>query len=269
MSSKLDHWDDRGLRRFWTSEAARAGALAECLLSAPDAAWHATIAQHRAHRHPWYDHLAQEVSLEEFASYLLEDWPAPALLPLYQRALQVQICIEGRAAMLHKIANERTPVPRDQSMRRFIAAVRARVGECVPLESFTSLIHRILVFYYGYYCNPWNLVGSLYATEIMAYHRMAQIDAGLVRLGFDSNELEFIRLYLVRDGEPAKDWSEAVLGPSMRINPALRVFVAEGIAACLETAARYLDDLYIRQIQRAQRRCTALGAQLNRAQDWL
>lgn len=267
MRSHLDDWDDRALRRWWKGEAARVAGLTATLLAAPDYEWHTVIVQHRAHRHPWYDQLAQEVSLDEFAAFLLENRAFPASLPLVERALQVQICNEGRAALLRNIADEQLPVPHAELLSRLIGAVRARLGDNVLLESFTSLIHRALVFYYGYYCDPWNLAGSLYATEVMAYHGMAQMDAGLVRLGFDAEELEFIRVHLLCDEEHARDWSDGVLAPSVRMNPGLRVFIAEGIAACLETSARYLDDLCIRQIQRAQRGCTALGAQINWAEN--
>lgn len=267
MGSQLDDQNDRTLRRWWKFQAGRAAGLTASLLASPDADWPGVIAQHRAHRHPWYDQLAQEASLEEFAAYLLENQNFPGPLPLVERALQVQICNEGRAALLHNISDEHSPIPHAQLMRRLIGAVRAKAGDNLLLESFTSLVHVNLILYYGYYCDPWVLVGELYATEVMAYHRMAQMDAGLVRLGIDAGELEYIHVHLVCDEERARDWFDGVITPSVRINPALRVFIAEGIAACLDTSARYLDDLCIRQIQRAQRGCTALGAQINWAEN--
>src|SRR5207249_2989983 len=98
-----------------------------------------------------------------------------------------------------------------------------------------------LVFYYGYFCDPWHLAGSLYATEVMAHYRMSQMGAGLERLQFDPADLEFIRVHVDCDEGHASDWSEGVIGPSIRLDPRLRVPIAEGIASCLETSARYLD----------------------------
>lgn len=263
IQSHLDDWDDRALRRWWQRQVENVAGLTACLLAAPDSEWQTAIAQHRAHCHPWYDHLAQEASLEEFAAYLLENRTCPGSLPLVKRACQAQISNQGRLALRRKIENEYWPVPRAELMRRFMSAVRTRVGDNVMLESFTTLIHRALVLYHGYYCEPWNLVGALYASEVMTYHQLAQMDAGLVRLGFDCEELEFIRVLLVSDDQNATDWSDEVISPSVRVSPVLRVLIAEGIAAYLETSARYLDDLCIRQIQRAQRGCFALGTQMN------
>ena len=101
---------------------------------------------------------------------------------------------------------------------------------------------RILVFYYGYYCDPWHLSGSLYATEVMAHYRMTQMGLGLERLGFDKADREFIRVHVECDEGHASDWSDGVIAPSIRLDPSLRAPVAEGIAACLESSARYLDD---------------------------
>jgi hypothetical protein len=134
-------------------------------------------------------------------------------------------------------------VPHAELMRRLILALKAKAGDGLRLKSFPSLVDRILVFYYGFYCDPWHLVGSLYATEVMAHHRMTQMGAGLTRLGFDAVDLEFIRVHVVCDEDHAEDWSKGVIAPSLRLDPALRSPVANGIAACLETSARYLDDL--------------------------
>lgn len=263
IKSQLDDYDDRSLRLWWRFQTSRTAGLTASLLASADAEWPEMIAQHRAHRHPWYDQLAQEVSLEEFAAFLFETENSPEFLPMAERALQIQICSEGRAALLRKIAGTRFPVPHEQLRRRLVAALRDRAGAHVPVESFPSLINYIIIYYYGYYCEPWVLVGALYAAELMTYHRMAQMDAGLVRLGLGAAELQFIRIHLACDEEPAQDWAAGVLAPSVRINPTLRILIAEGIAACLETSARYLDDLCIRQIQRAQRECAALGGQIS------
>ena len=128
-------------------------------------------------------------------------------------------------------------------MRRLILALKAKAGDGLQLDSYPSLIDRILVFYYGYYCDPWHLVGSLYATEVMAHHRMEKMNMGLERLGFDPTEREFIELHMVCDEDHARDWSEGVIASSLRLNPALRRPIVDGIASCLDTSARYLDDL--------------------------
>jgi hypothetical protein len=226
--------------------------LARMLLATPETEWTGTILEHRAHRHRWYEQLADEAGVEEFAGFLLENWAFPAFLPLVERVLHAQICDEGRAAALRNIEDEQAPVPHADLMRRLIVAVKASAGDGVRLEQFPSLVDRTLVFYYGYYCDPWHLVGSLYVTETMAHHRMSHMDTGLKRLGFQPWELEFIRVHVVCDEDHAQDWSDGVIQPSVRLQPDLRTPIAEGIASCLETSARYLDDLSQRAANRME-----------------
>src|SRR5262249_11878485 len=98
-----------------------------------------------------------------------------------------------------------------------------------------------LVFYHGYYLDPWSLVGSLFVTEAVAQHRLQCMDAGLRRLGLGAHELEFVRVHLGCDEGHARDWSEGVIGPTLLVDPSVRRSIAEGTAVCLETSARYLD----------------------------
>ncbi|HUD25017.1 MAG TPA: iron-containing redox enzyme family protein [Burkholderiaceae bacterium] len=246
--SHLSARHELALRRWWDAEQVRSATLAEAL--GASAAWTHTIVEHRAHRHPFYDELAESADTPEFAEFLLENWAFPAFLPLVRRALEVQMCPEARAALLRNIHDEQIPTPHATLMRRLMTALKARVGDSVQPELGESLIDRTLIFYYGYFCDPWNLVGALYATEVMGRHRMVKMGAGLERLGFGAADLEFIRVHIVCDDDHANDWMRGVVVPSLAVNPMLRARLAQGIAACLSTSARYLDDL----MRRAERR---------------
>lgn len=138
-------------------------------------------------------------------------------------------------------------MPHAQLMQRLVRAVKARAGDGVPVDLHPSLVERTVAFYYGYYCDPWHLVGSLYATELMAHHRVSRMGEGLERLGVEATELEFIRIHASSDDEHARDWSEGVITPTLRVLPSVRRALAEGIAVCLDTSARYLDDLGARR----------------------
>lgn len=243
LGSRLDAHEEGQLEDWWKGTREEAAPLAGRFIARDSSEWTEVILKHRAHRHPWYEQLADEVSLEEFAAFLLENRAFPAFLPLVERVLDAQISEEGRAAVLRNIKDEQVPVPHSELMRRMIGAVRARVGGDVHLESFPSLIDRTLVFYYGYYRDPWHLIGSLYAMEAMAQHRMSRMGAGLTRLGLQARDLEFISIHLQCDDDHARDWSDGVVRPSIALNPDLRAPIAQGIASCLETSARYLDDL--------------------------
>src|SRR5262249_52348739 len=138
-------------------------------------------------------------------------------------------------------------------MGRLMGALKARVGEGLRLNIYPSLVNRTLVFYYGYYLDVWSLIGSLYVTEAVAFHRLQCMNTGLRRLGLNAQELEFIRIHMTCDEDHARDWSDGVIGPTLRLDPSVRSSIAAGIAVCLETSARYLD----RQVRRLNARSVA------------
>ena len=251
-SGQLDTVGEAALRAWWKLEV-RVDPLVEALMSRPATEWTDAILEHRAHRHPWYDALATDVTLEEFATFMLENHRFPAFLPLAQHAMKVQICDEARATLQRNLDDEQVPVPHAELMGRLMGALKARVGEGLPLEVYPSLVNRTLVFYYGYYLDVWSLIGSLYVTEAVAFHRLQCMNTGLQRLGLDAHELEFIRIHMTCDESHADGWSDGVVGPTLDLDPSVRSRIAEGIAACLETSARYLDS----QVQRLKERRVA------------
>src|SRR5215813_2761645 len=81
-SGQIDRATAIALRGWWKLERERADPLVARLMSRPVTEWTAAILEHRAHRHPWYDALAKEVTLEEFATFMLENRRFPSFLPL-------------------------------------------------------------------------------------------------------------------------------------------------------------------------------------------
>ncbi len=258
IGSQLAGKDERALADWWHEERERSAPVAGAILARPDAEWERAMFEHPAHRHPWYDALADKVSIGEYATFLLENNAFPAFLTLVDKTLEAQVCDRGRAAVQRNIDDEQVPVPHAELMRRLMQAVKAKAGD-VPLESYPSLIDRTLVFYYGYYCDPWHLVGSLCAMEMLAVERMTKMGAGLRRLGLDPADLEYIDVHLGCDEDHAREWIEEVIIPSVALDPRLRRPIAEGIASCLETSERYLDDLCAR-LSRPQSQRVLQGA---------
>jgi len=250
MGSQLSLREEAALRRWWTIQHWRSHPLAMELLAQRESAWTDAVLQHRAHRHAFFDELAERADVPEFSRFLLENWALPPFLRLVERALQAQICDLGRAALMRNIRDELFPKAHAELMRKLMVAVKERAGAGLRLDLGQSLIDRTLIFYYGYYCDAWNLVGSLFATEMMGHHRMSRMGAGLTRLGFQPSELEFIEVHIECDEGHAREWMESVLLPSMRAKPELRAPIAAGIATCLVTSAHYLDDLSRRALRR-------------------
>jgi len=241
-SGKLTRAGEVALRAWWKPEKERVHPDVEALMSRPTTEWTDAILEHRAHRHPWYGVLATEVTVEEFATFMLENRRFPAFLPLAESALKAQVCDEARAALQRNIDDEQIPVSHADLMGRLMGALKARVGEGFVLDVYPSLVNRTLVFYYGHYLDVWSLIGSLYVTEVVAHHRLQCMNAGLRRLGLNAHELEFIRVHMTCDENHARDWSDGVIGPSLLVDRSIRRSIAEGIAVCLDTSARYLDE---------------------------
>ncbi len=230
------------LERWWDAERERDRAASQAIAARDDADWGAAVSNHVAHRHEFYEHLAEALTVQEYASFLLENWAYPSFLGLVSKTLAVQKTERGRAAILRNIEDEHVPEPHADLMRRLFLAVKRAAGP-VPIAVYPSLIDRTLVFYYGYYLEPWHLVGSLFAVEAMARHRLIHMGRGLERLGFGKRDCEFIRVHLDCDDDHAREWLDDVIAPSIARDPSVRPLIAEGIATCLETSKRYLDDL--------------------------
>lgn len=215
----------------------------EELSSVPAEQWEALIERHRAHKHPWYDYIAQEITIDEMASFLLENQYYPTFIELLKKIEDIQFIEDGRAAVKENIDDEFQPAPHAELMKRMMLAVKARAKTPVVLDSYSSLIDRTLVFYYGYYIQPWHLVGSVFATEHMGTHRVISMGAGLSRLGLSDEELEFTIVHSECDEHHADDWMARVIIPSIKKDQSLLPLIAAGIAECLDSSARYLDYL--------------------------
>jgi hypothetical protein len=246
MGSRLEPAEERALDHWWARERGHRSAFASALLALPESAWGAAILQHPAASHPWYGRLAHDVDVREYATFLLENAAYPSFLPLVRRTLDLPLTDTARAAIVRNIEDEQVPVPHADLMRRLFLAVKAKAGPDVSLASYPSLVERCLVLYHGYYREPWTLIGALYATEAIAHYRLEHMGKGLERLGFEAADMEFIRVHLACDDDHASDWGDNVIAASVHRDPRVRVPIAEGIAACLETSARYFDDLCLR-----------------------
>ena len=235
---------DSNLLEEWNNEIAeRVSTLTQKFISTPLTNWEALILQHPAYQHTWYDFISEDISLNEMAAFLLENKHYPVFLSLLEKIKTVQICEDGVAAVEENIADEHQPEPHAELMQRLMQAVHARVNSALVLLEYPTLIDRTLVFYYGYYCEPWHLVGSVFATERMGTRRVICMDKGLRRLGLNDHELAFTIIHSECDDHHASDWLERVVIPSVELNPRILNTIAEGIASCLETSNDYLNYL--------------------------
>jgi hypothetical protein len=155
--------------------------------------------------------------------------------------LQAQICGQARAVLQRRVDDAQL-LPQAELIAGVLDAVTARVGEAVLLEVYPSLVNRTLVFYYGYYLNVWALVGALFVTEVVCPHRAQRLHLGLRRLGLDARALAEVRhVHAHGLDDRAREWSDGVIGATLRVDSSARRSIVDGIAVCLETSAQYLD----------------------------
>ena len=242
----VDEADAVVLDGWWSKQQGMVNGLIAGLLTLRTHDWTEQIIAHRAHVHEWYALLADDVDQDEFAAFMLENKHFPAFLPMAERVLEAQITPQGREALRRNIADEQEPVSHADLMRRLMMALRERASPTLALASFSELTDRTLAFYYGYFRDPWALVGALYVTEVVALERLKAMNTGLRRLGLDDHALEFISIHMTCDEDHAREWSDEVIAPSIARQPELAAGIAAGIAVTLDSSARYLDALVAR-----------------------
>jgi len=155
-SAEFEAHERDALHRFHERVRAISEPIRAAFLREPVEHWEQAILAHRSHRHAWYDSLANEVSVREYAAFFLENGAFPSFQKLVERVELAQITDQGRAAVRRNIEDERHPVPHSDLMRRLIVALENKAGAGLVLESYPSLVDRTLVFHYGYYCDPWH-----------------------------------------------------------------------------------------------------------------
>src|SRR5262249_51128039 len=228
------------LRRLesWCSQPCERSRSTEDFLSAAPAEGESLILAHPAHHHAWYGFIKEEITTDELAQFLLENCHYPTFLRLLGAIEAVQICEDGRRAVQENIADEQEPVPHAGLMRRLMEAVRHRARPDLELAVYPTVVDRPLVFYYGYYCDAWHLVGSVFATERMATRRVSCMDEGLRRLGFDEDTRAFTITHSECDDHHARDWLERVIVPHIERGESLRCTIAKGSSGLPDTVGR-------------------------------
>jgi hypothetical protein len=242
-AGRIDTADVENLRRWNAAFEPHSAPVAAGFLAAPTADWDRLVTGHAAYGHHWYDFICDGITIDEIAAFLLENHCYPRFLTLLERIREAQLGDDARAAIDDNIHDEHHPEPHADLMRRLMLAVKARARPDLRLSLYPSLIHRTLIYYYGFFCDPWHLVGAVFATERLGTRRMVCMHEGLRRLGLTEHELMFTTIHIECDDHHAGDWLDRVIVPSSAVNPAIRARIACGIAACLETSRDYLDFL--------------------------
>lgn len=241
--SPLEGSKERALRLWWKRESAEAVPFAREILAIPETEWSSVILGHRANRHAWHEHLAEKASADEVAAFVMESVAPPRFLLLAIRALHAQVGEAGRLWILRAIEQDQMPIPWADQMQRLAHMVKAKAPPGPGHGHTTSDVDRALGLFYGFHCDPWHLVGSLYTTAVLADHRWSAMIAALRRLAVRPRDAEFLLVRSRSASADARSWIESVIVPSVREDLRLQRRLAFGMAACLAITARHLDTL--------------------------
>lgn len=241
LDGKLDSADQLMLLRWNRNVQRSCLPLSSQFVNTPLKYWDDLICAQRAHTHPWYNFISDNISINQMAEFLLENKHYPVFLRLLEIIKDAQFCDGAIAAVQENIEDEHQPQPHAELMRRLMVAVKERASDKVVIQSSPTLIDRTLVFYYGLYHQPWHLVGSVFATERMGTRRVQHMHTGLKRLGLSDHELAFTIVHSECDDHHAGEWLDKVIIPSVEKNPQQKKMLARGVAECLQTSELYLD----------------------------
>jgi hypothetical protein len=99
-------------------------------------------------------------------------------------------------------------------------------------------------------------IGALGVIEMTAPGRVAQVNAGLKRLGFDARERRYFQLHAGLDVKHSEAWNREVIRPLIADDPALARPIAEGallrLAAGARSFVRYRRELRVPEVQPSQ-----------------
>lgn len=221
---------------------------AECFLQLPASAWASTIERDAAYTHPWHAFLAHLSPREQLIDFLQEMERFPDLRVLLPLPLEVELSESGRCSVLRSREHD-APQARDP-----------RAGRAARGPSLLSLplAESLAVVYYGYYCDPWHLVGSAFAASRLAPMRAASLESAIERIASEAlagpglrSAVRTLALLDVRLGFAEVDWLEDIIGPAIELDPRVRRSVGLGIAAELRTTHRLLDAWLLKACERA------------------
>jgi hypothetical protein len=105
----------------------------------------------------------------------------------------------------------------------------------------------------------WHAIGALGVIEMTAPGRVAQVNAGLRRLGVSPHGRRYFQLHAGLDVQHSAAWNREIIHPLVAANPQLARPIAEGALLRLHAGARCFDryrahlDLTVPQGRRARR----------------
>jgi hypothetical protein len=227
-------------------ERERARVMADAAVVPDDAArfvdWFAGLREHGPGQHdalfPW---LAEEASLADMRWFLTQEAAGEAgfddLVALSQVKLPVRPKLElarnywdemgrGQESGMHGVMLER--------LVRFLDLQVSIAGTLWPSLALGNLMVALATErQYAYHS-----LGALGVIELTAPGRVAQVAAGLRRLGVPPAQCGYFEVHAVLDVKHSQGWNREVLAPLVEQDPRTAAWIAEGALMRLHAGAR-------------------------------
>lgn len=192
-----------------------------------------------AHNSRLYERLADEATLDEVTAFLQWDAVQPAF-NVYLRHWLAKAPTQVRPALIEHIALEES----EQHARLFKDMLTKLESKSKARARPDTAALAKLNYTFSEECANERefafFVGGFYATEIMAAKRCAQLHRGLIRLGFGSDELTYLKIHLDNDDTHAREIEERFIAPLLGQGASASSGIEAGLVDRLNRSSEYL-----------------------------
>ncbi|MBA3935895.1 MAG: iron-containing redox enzyme family protein [Planctomycetes bacterium] len=243
VPSDVDDWEERQLNELDLRRREHAFVEAERVLVADEAAraprdahgfvtWFAGLAERGPGQgdalFPW---LAQHATLEQMRWFLTQEAAGEAgfddLVALSQVKMPDRVKVELARNYWDEMGRGHTQGMHGRLLDELVAHLGLRPEIGTTLWPALALGNLMVAFAtdrrYAYHA-----LGALGVIELTAPGRVAQVDAGLRRLGLGAAERRYFELHAVLDLKHSQGWNAEVLAPLIEHAPELAPWLAEG-----------------------------------------
>ena len=194
--------------------------------------------------HPLFEWLAGEASMEQMRWFLAQEAAGEAgfedLLALTQVKLPVRAKLECARNYWDEMGHGKQAAMHGQMLDAMVAGLGLRPSPEATVWESLALSNTMLALA----CNrryAWQSLGALGAIELTAPGRVAQVSAGMKRLGLDGRMRAYFDLHAALDKSHARAWIREIVRPAVEEEPHRARHIAEGALMRLACGRRCFD----------------------------
>ena len=194
--------------------------------------------------HPLFEWLAHEASLEQMRWFLAQEAAGEAgfedLLAMTQVKLPARAKLECARNYWDEMGHGKQAAMHGQMLDAMVAGLDLRPSPDATVWESLALSNTMLALA----CNrryAWQSLGALGAIELTAPGRVAQVSAGMKRLGLDGRMRAYFDLHAALDKSHARAWIREIIRPAVEDEPQRARHIAEGALMRLACGQRCFD----------------------------